>query len=470
MAMRTRINPALARPRMPLLKRLFWVYFLLLIFEGALRKWILPQLSAPLLIVRDPVALLIIWEAYRTHRWPQKWSLATGALAIGLLSLCVVQLVLLPGYPWYAALYGLHSYLLPFPVAFIMGENLDWEDLRKFGKWTLLLLLPLTLLEAVQYRAPAGSWWNKGASEAAVQLASTGGHVRASATFSYVTGPVFYLSLAAAFLFYGFSNPRFVKRWILWAAAGCLLLAIPVTGSRTLVYEMAGVLLCVGIGAFFGIAQFTKSMRVVGVLALALIPISQLPVFSAASNTLIERFSQASSQEGNVQHSLNKRIVRPFTMSLAQTVATNELLGMGVGKGANAITRLITGEVQFLLGEEETMRILLEFGWPCGLAYLGFRFFLLIAIAVQAFTRLREQQSLAWLFSPMLAFLLTQGALDQPTEQGFMVMSVGFALAAAKQRANSFAAAPLGGAKLAQPRPTPRVRILPGQGERGLAH
>ena len=42
---------------MPLLKKLFWAYFLLLIFEGALRKWVMPQLSAPLLLIRDPLAL-----------------------------------------------------------------------------------------------------------------------------------------------------------------------------------------------------------------------------------------------------------------------------------------------------------------------------------------------------------------------------------------------------------------------------
>jgi len=39
--------------------------------------------------------------------------------------------------PWIAALYGLRSYLLPFPVAFVMGENLDAEDLRKFAICTL---------------------------------------------------------------------------------------------------------------------------------------------------------------------------------------------------------------------------------------------------------------------------------------------------------------------------------------------
>ncbi len=36
-----------------ILKKGIWLYFFLLLFEGALRKWVLPSLSAPLLIVRD---------------------------------------------------------------------------------------------------------------------------------------------------------------------------------------------------------------------------------------------------------------------------------------------------------------------------------------------------------------------------------------------------------------------------------
>ena len=62
--------PARRRSKMSLLKKLFWLYFLLLIFEGALRKWVVPGFSAPLLLVRDPVAILIIIEAYRTNKWP----------------------------------------------------------------------------------------------------------------------------------------------------------------------------------------------------------------------------------------------------------------------------------------------------------------------------------------------------------------------------------------------------------------
>ena len=48
------------------LKRLIWVYFFLLIFEGVFRKWLLPQFSDVLLVVRDPVVLLIYAVAIKS--------------------------------------------------------------------------------------------------------------------------------------------------------------------------------------------------------------------------------------------------------------------------------------------------------------------------------------------------------------------------------------------------------------------
>jgi hypothetical protein len=414
---------------MPLLKRLFWVYFLLLIFEGALRKWILPQLSAPLLLVRDPIAFWIIWEAYRTHKWPKKWSGVTGLLALGLVTLCTVQLVALD-YPWFAAVYGLRSYLLPFPVAFIMGENLTGEDLRKFGNWTLWLIMPLTAIEVMQYSTPSSSFWNAGASEGVKQIGYTGGHVRASATFSYATGPTCFVTLAAAFIFYGLANPRFAKRWLLWAAAGALVLAIPLTGSRTLVYQLAGVVLCVLVAAFFGVSQLARTVKVIAALLIVFSLVSFLPVFSEATGSLYERFSQANAAEGGTTQSLNKRILIPITGRLVDMMAGNNLLGMGVGSGANAVSRLLVGKVEFLSGEEEIVRTFHEFGWPGGVTFTLFRLFLAVWIAAKALSRAREQQALAWLLAPVTFVLLTLGVLDQPTEQGFMVIAVGFSLAA----------------------------------------
>ncbi len=431
MALTRFISPANAPQRMPLLKRLFWVYFLLLIFEGALRKWILPQFSAPLLLVRDPIAFWIIWEAYRTHNWPKKWSGVTGVLALGIVTLCTVQLVVLD-YPWFAAVYGLRSYLLPFPVAFIMGENLDGEDLRKFGNWTLWLMMPLTAIEVMQYSTPSGSFWNAGASEGVKQIGYAGGHVRASATFSYANGPTCFVTLAAAFIFYGLANPRFAKRWLLWAAAGALVLAIPLTGSRTLVYQLAGVVLCVFVAALFGVSQLARTVKVIAALLIVFSVVSFLPVFSEATGSLYERFSAANSAEGGPTQSLNKRILIPITGRLVDMMASNNLLGMGVGSGANAVSRLLVGRVEFLSGEEEIVRTFHEFGWPGGVAFMLFRLFLAVWVAAKALARAREQQALAWLLAPLTFVMLTEGVLDQPTAQGFTVIAVAFSLAALK--------------------------------------
>ena len=52
------------------IKRFIWIYFLLLLFEGAFRKWFLPGWSQELLIIRDPIALWIYYLAYSRGIFP----------------------------------------------------------------------------------------------------------------------------------------------------------------------------------------------------------------------------------------------------------------------------------------------------------------------------------------------------------------------------------------------------------------
>ena len=44
-----RVSTELVSSELTLIKKLIWLYFLLLLFEGALRKWFLPGLSQGLL-------------------------------------------------------------------------------------------------------------------------------------------------------------------------------------------------------------------------------------------------------------------------------------------------------------------------------------------------------------------------------------------------------------------------------------
>lgn len=408
------------------LKKLFWIYFLLLIFEGALRKWILPQLQAPLLLVRDPIAFLIIWEAYRTHRWPRQWSAVIGVFSAMMLALCFLQMIVGEN-PWFVALYGLRSYLLPFPVAFIMGANLDEEDIRKFGVFTLWLVVPMTLLAVAQYYAPPGSWLNVGAYKGGEQLGYAGGHVRASGTFSYVSGPGSFFPLAAAFVFYGVVAENFAKRWLLWAAGGALVLSIPITGSRGMFVILLAILACVGVAALSGLSQLASAMKVIIAVLIVSALVSKLPVFSDSIRTFEDRMTQAGGEQGQTV-GLLKRL--SANLNLSYTGAAIEWYGMGIGLGSNVASTLLNGNQAFLAGEGEVSRIIFEFGQVFGSAFLVFRLFLGVMVAIKAYLQVLEHKPLAWFLVPMMFTDVVYGVLEQPTLQGFTVITLGFSLAA----------------------------------------
>ena len=419
--------------RMTPLKKLFWAYFLLLIFEGALRKWIVPQLSAPLLLVRDPVAMLIILEAYRTKKWPEKWSVVTGILTAGLLGLCFLQAVV-GNNPWVAAVYGLRSYLLPFPVAFIMGENLDAEDLRKFGVWTLWLMLLETAVEIAQFMASAHSFLNAGAYAGAEQIGYAGGHVRASGTFSFVSGPAIYGPLVAVFLLYGVVNDKLAKKWLLWAATAALILSVPMVGSRSYVVQLATVVVAAGVAGMFGVSQFLKLIKIAVPLMAMFLVVSLLPVFSRATSTMAERFQGADEVEGggSIKTVLAHRVATPLLTRIEQTDYSSNPIGIGMGRGAPAITTLLEGTASFAAGEDELDHMMIEFGPYPGLAFASFRLILGLYILGGAIARAREGKPLAILLSPLMITGIILNVLEQPTGQGFMVILLAFSLAAIK--------------------------------------
>lgn len=441
-----------------LLKKLFWLYFILLVFEGALRKWVVPQLSAPLLIVRDPVGLMIIWEAFRTHKWPHRWSVIIQVLAVSIVGLAVAQ-VLFVNNPWLAAAFGLRSYLLPFPVAFIMGENLDREDLRRFGACTLFLLLPLTALALLQYSSPPTSWVNAGAYEGARQIAYVDQGVRASGTFSFVIGMSLYGTLAAAFLFYGMAEEGFAANWLLWMSAAALILMVPTTGERALVVQLGAVVACVAVSAVLGLSRFAKVLRLVVPLAILAFLISFLPIFSHSIEAMGERFAGGNGSEGgSFQASLFERTIEPIVNEVGEAQSTDSWMGQGIGRGAVAVQEVLVGNNQAVAGEDEYSREVIEMGPIMGILFGIFKICLTISILATAVARARDQEPLALLLGPMALVGILMTVPEQPTEQGFMVVGMAFCIAAARAPVRVAQVLPVSW----RPRPAVRPRVQRG--------
>ena len=153
------INPNKEIDKNQLIKRGIWVYFILLIIEGGLRKWVLPGLATPLLIVRDPVALWIICMALKKGLLPSSLFMSGMAL-IGMIG--TFTAIFIGHGNLSIALFGARILLLHFPLIFVIGNIFNPRDVEKMGEILLYISLPMVLLIAAQFYSQQSAWVNRG--------------------------------------------------------------------------------------------------------------------------------------------------------------------------------------------------------------------------------------------------------------------------------------------------------------------
>jgi hypothetical protein len=431
------LNPAQENQAISLVKRGIWVYFFLLIFEGAIRKWILPQFAVPLLIVRDPVVLYIYWQALRSGKVSSSGLLPIGAFAIALSVLAALQIEM--GLNNLAiAVYGLRSYLLHLPLIFIMEQVLTFDDVKAFGKAFLRISIPMAMLMILQFEGSSSSWVNVGAGGGEGSINFGGGHVRAAGTFSYVTGTAEFFPYVVAFLLFSISELRVYSQRLLMSATLASIVSIPVSGSRILLFSVLGV-------AAIGITCIARNLRSISrfldvtvVFTIVLIISFQIPVFQDALRVFGDRWESAAQFSGGTEDSthgaaavlwdrLFASISEPF-----EVVSELPILGEGIGVGSNVGSSLKTGSAGFLLSENEWLRICQEVGPLLGLAFMFYRVILCGKLAIGGFAALRKNSTLSILVAAATIPSLLTVSLEQPTSLGFMVFGAGLALAGAR--------------------------------------
>src|SRR5437016_5324684 len=142
-------------------RQLIWLYLWLLLIEGVLRKWVMPRYSNPLLLIRDPVMIGIYYYAFRARVFPLNgWvnSLSVIALLSLLASILFARFSAISGYVppvpiLEVNLYGMRANFFHLPIIFVMANVFDEEDIKKFGWWIIVLMIPMGLLMAAQFKA-----------------------------------------------------------------------------------------------------------------------------------------------------------------------------------------------------------------------------------------------------------------------------------------------------------------------------
>lgn len=407
------------------LRRLVWIYFWLLIFEGALRKWIVPQLSDALLVIRDPVVLAAYAYAIHKRMFPLNWFLVS---ALALAFLCTLASLSVIDLPIFVTLYGMRTDFLHLPFIFLMARVLTLEDIRSFGRWILILSIPMALLMVIQFESPATSFINTGAGEGGGQISSALGKIRTPGTFSYILGPVFFYGLVTGFLIHGALRPGFYPRWLLISSCFALVAASIVSGSRSL---FVNVTLIAGIGLIavlcikpILLAKFTKGLVL---LALAAAGTSLFGFFNEGFQVISARVGDAGSIEGGGAGFM-ARAMRPYTTPFGKMIDA-PLLGQGLGLGTNAGAAILTGKAQFLLAESEWDRLVAESGPILGGALIFWRITFTMCLGFVAVQVAREGDFLPVLLFSATFLLFLNGGWGVPTILGFAIFGTGLCLA-----------------------------------------
>ncbi|MEO6638502.1 MAG: hypothetical protein ABIN25_09505, partial [Ginsengibacter sp.] len=303
----------------------------------------------------------------------------------------------------------------------------------KMGKVLLGISIPMAILITLQFYSPQSAWVNRGLGGDLQGAGFSGalGFFRPPGTFSFITGTVCFFSLCACFIFYFLLNAKQVNRILLYAATAGLLVAIPVSISRTLLFTVIVTLVFTIIAVSRNSKYFGKILMGFLAVVVALILLSNTKTFQTATKAFTARFENASTAEGGLEGALVDRYLGGLVGAL-QNSSEQPFFGYGIGMGTNVGSMLLQGKVTYLISEGEWGRLIGELGPIMGLAIIFFRLQMSYVISVASYKKIAKGNLLPWILLSFVLLNVPQGQWAQPTMLGFSVLGAGLTIAALK--------------------------------------
>ncbi len=417
-----------------ILKKLLWTYFLLLLFEGALRKWILPGLSNVLLLARDPLVVAIYMIAFSCRRFViNGYVIASVMLAF----LAFIGGVLSENSNVVITLIGLRTYFLHLPLIFVIQATLDREDVFRMGKVLLWTALPMSVLLVAQFfsspfsrvNVQVGGVYDYG-------LAGTMGRFRPTGTFSFVNGVAIFYPLTLSVLLSLLLLQRKLPFYLVVASLACIIVAVPFSISRTNMI-MCAIVLAASALALMAIPK-PPALVARGIVVCAIVApiISSLGFFNEGLQTFGQRWQDSTGEgSGGFRGAIVDRFIDDLIPPSSYFVTT-PILGYGVGRGTNMAQIYLSGQRQFALGEGEWPRLVLEMGPVISVCFIALRVAIsgqLLAVGLGA---LRRGNPVPLLIGVQAAFLVFNSQWSQPTTLGFAVFMAGMTFSSVRNPSN----------------------------------
>jgi hypothetical protein len=342
--------------------------FVLVVFEGALRKWVFPWAQAQIYLVKDAILLAVYLGFILDSRRTILAARGIGAIkAILVVSFLFGALeVFNPNSPSVlVGLMGLKAYFLYAPVAFILPYAFkSREHLFPLIKRYIVMAIPVAALGFLQIMAGPQSSLNTYVShseDAPALLARFGNEdlVRTAGTFSYVSGYTAFLGFIG-FLAIGYNMAqgwRLKNNMKPLLALTLVVGAMFTTGSRAPVYTLlAASPVILWLAATNRVLPGRTAMRFIFLVPImALIAVSVSP---EAFQAFMERAAEADST--------SMRIFSPIDQTMG-ALSNAPALGIGIGTTHPSALTIMGAELPWwisddLLTEEEMARVTVELG------------------------------------------------------------------------------------------------------------
>lgn len=424
------------KKNLSLLKSGIYFYLFLLIFEGALRKWLLPSLSGPIALIRDPLALLLIILALKKRLLVFNIYLASTVF-VGVIALGTTLIV---GHGNLGvSLYGARILLLQFPLIFIIGNVLNQKDVLKLGNALLWMAIPMTALMIAQFYSPQSAWVNRGIGGDTEGAGFSGalGYFRPPGTFSFILGLTQFYGIAACYIVYFWFNQHLTNRFVLILATLGLIAAIPYSISRTLLYQTVLTLLFMVFAALFKPKYVPKIIFGFAGTILLFVVLGSTGLLSTPLEAFTSRFEGATNIEGGVGGTIIDRYLGGMLNAILG-YSDAPFFGYGLGIGTNAGGKILTGEMTTLIyAEDEWARLIGESGLLLGLMMIFIRLAFTLNLAFFSFKALKKGYIFPWILLSFCAILILNGQWGQITTLGFTVFTTGLLIASLKNQYES---------------------------------
>jgi hypothetical protein len=288
------------------------------------------------------------------------------------------------------AIYGYCLYMLPVNLISLSRIIAHTNSVHFFAKSILYATFPNLLMALLQTLVP-NSRYSRGIIDES-NATTIGGYSRAYGTFSSPAGYAIFLSILTACVLIFLANQSLSIRFIFYVQ---LVVLYAVSGSRTVFFSLAIILISKFISSIFFEKQKLLAVTLKALLSLFIVIIVTSQSLNIGPlNAFLTRVSIARTEENTVMRIFDN--VFGFTEFFYQPF-------FGSGLGAYAIGTVgYTNRAQWI--ELDLIRNIYELGTIFGVSWIAFRFSLFIGMTTISLRRCNSQALI--LFSSIAPYLL----------------------------------------------------------------